>query len=247
MMKFRVLIPAGGLSSRSGLNYPKTLYKIEGIPILIRICKLVEAYDRRPVIIINPSYEVLFRNVLDEYQVDAELVFQDKPKGMGDAVLQADSIIDEQTHIILIWSDIPLLNRTTLDHLVNCHITCNNHLSLITSLGPNCYTIVEREDGKLLRVKETRALGIPPKEYGERDIGLFLFQKRPVFDILKTDSALYKTEVNREHGFLYIIEQLVIRQKKLEGYPIAMATDILSFNTPEELKLIEEAVMRSPH
>ena len=37
MDDFRVLIPAAGLGTRAGLPYPKTLYPVDGTPILHRL------------------------------------------------------------------------------------------------------------------------------------------------------------------------------------------------------------------
>lgn len=237
---FRVVIPAGGRSSRSGLSYPKTLYRLQGLPILIRILQKVEKYDRKPVIIINPAHESLFTEVLQEFGREAQFVYQHEPKGMGNAVLQADAVIEDDAHVILLWSDIPLMHETSIDHLVKCHTACRNHFSLVTSIGSNCYTIVDRDDtGKLLRVKETRALGIAPAKWGERDIGLFAFSKQPVFNMLRVDVEGNYEAGKQEHGFLYLIEKLVQAGKKVEGYPIALPEDVLSFNTPEDLKEIE--------
>lgn len=240
--KFRVIIPAGGASSRSGLAYPKTLYKLDGLPILIRIFNIIEDYDKRPVIIINPTHQNLFEQILNESGKQAELVMQRSPKGMGDAILQADDKIDNDANIILIWSDIPLLNSITLKHLVDCHMVSQNSFSLVTSLGENCYTIVEREKGHLLRVKETRALGIEAAKEGERDIGVFVFQKQPTFELLKRDADQEYLAGKKEHGFLYIIEKLVAQQKKVEGYPFALPNDVLSFNTPEDLEQIRKSI-----
>jgi bifunctional UDP-N-acetylglucosamine pyrophosphorylase/glucosamine-1-phosphate N-acetyltransferase len=240
--KFRVIIPAGGASSRSGLTYPKTLYKLDGLPILIRIFTIIENYDKRPVIIINPTHQNLFEQVLNEYGKQAELVIQPHPIGMGDAILQSDDKIDNDANIILIWSDIPLLSSITLKHLVDCHTVSQNNFSLITSLGENCYTMVQREKGQLLSVKETRALGIKAAKEGERDIGVFVFQKQPTFELLKRDANQEYLVGKKEHGFLYIIEKLVNKKMKVEGYPLALAKDVLSFNAPEDLEQIKKSI-----
>lgn len=241
--KFRVLIPAGGRSSRSGLSYPKTLYRLRGIPILIGLLQKVEKYDQRPIIIINPAHEALFSKVLHEFNRKVEFVFQPEPKGMGNAVLQADNSIASNDDVILTWSDIPLLNETTIDHLVKCHQVSNNDFSLVTSIGENCYTIVERDNtGKLVNVIETKAAGIKPPDWGEREIGLFVFKKEPVFKLLRKDqNGSYEAGKN-EHGFLYNIEILAKEGKKIEGYPIALPQDLLSFNTPEDLQKIENVL-----
>jgi bifunctional UDP-N-acetylglucosamine pyrophosphorylase/glucosamine-1-phosphate N-acetyltransferase len=239
MKKFRVLIPAGGRSSRSGLNYPKTLHKIGGLPILIRICRLVAAYDIKPLIIINPAFQQTFKDVLETYNQSADLIYQHEPRGMGDAVLKAESVLDDETTVILIWSDIPLLNELTLQHLTDCHKACENDFSMVTYVGRDCYTIVERTAGKLTAVIETRAAGIAPAAQGERDIGLFVFEKAPVYKLLKEAAIDFTSGIEKEQSFLTVVAQLNKAGNKIEGYPIAMATDVLSFNTPEELATIE--------
>lgn len=240
--KFRVLIPAGGRSSRSGLSYPKTLYRLKGVPILIRILQLLENYDLRPVIAINPTHQALFEDVLTEFEKQAEFVFQNEPRGMGDAVLRANSKIDDEAHVILVWSDIPMLNSKTVDNLIKCHLVSKNNFSLVTNLGANCYTIVEREEGRLKRVLETKALGMEPAKEGERDIGLFVFKKQPTFKMLQEDAVKRSDAGAKEHGFLYLIEKLALANEKVEGYPIALPNDVLSFNTPDDLRQIEEVI-----
>ncbi len=235
--KYRVVIPAAGKGSRSGLSYPKTLYRLGGVPILVRICRLLATYDVQPVIIINPAFEDLFRTALDEAGIEATLLPQTTARGMGDALLMADAVLQDTDEIILTWSDIPLISAQTVAGLIACHEAHRNNFSMATRLGENCYTIVERkDDGSLKRVLETRALGLEPAKKGERDIGLFVFQKEPMFSILKKGIG---AQGEAEHGFLYAIELLAAVGEKLEGFPIAQPNDVLSFNTPEELAAIE--------
>ena len=238
---FRVLIPAGGRGLRSGLNYPKTLYKIDNIPILIRLCRVLKEYDKNPLIIINPSNKIQFEKALMEFKIEAELVYQNEPRGMGHAVLQADDRLKENNQVILVWSDIPFLNPFTIENLINCHNLFENDFSMATSKCEECYTIVERSHGKLLRVIETRAEKIPPGKNGERDIGLFIFNKESVFSLLRADIKKSISKKNKEYGFLHIIEKLIASGKKAEAYPIAHSSDLLSFNTPEDLKQIENS------
>jgi bifunctional UDP-N-acetylglucosamine pyrophosphorylase/glucosamine-1-phosphate N-acetyltransferase len=238
--RLRAVIPAAGKGTRSGLSYPKTLYKLDGIPILVRICRLMAPYDPQPIIIINPAFDALFTECLDEAGISATLVHQPEARGMGDALLVTDPLLRPNDEIMLTWSDIPLISPLTVEQLVACHSAHRNNFSMVTRLGADCYTIVERDDqGRLLRVLETRALGIQPASYGERDIGLFVFRKEPMFSILKQGLGL---QGDAEHGFLYAIEMLAAAGERLEAYPIAQTTDVLSFNTPEELAAIEAAM-----
>jgi len=240
--KYRVVIPAAGRSSRSGLDYPKTLHLIGGIPILVRLCRTFKEYDECPVIIINRDNEPLFRKVLAEFDSKAEFAYQNEPLGMGHALLQAEELIGDDEDVILVWSDIPLLDAFTIRHLVDCHTVSQNDFSFVTGLCDSCYTIVVREEGSIKSVIETRAAGVDPGKYGERDIGLFVFKKRPLFFLLKEQTEFAEVNGQREHGFLYIIEKLVNTGSKVEGYPLAIKSDLLSFNTPEDLTQIEAIV-----
>lgn len=241
----RVVIPAAGRSSRSGLSYPKSLHRIEGLPILVRLCKAMLEYDATPIIIINPGHLSLFEETLNEFEIKAQFVFQHEPLGMGNALLQVNTVVKDDEDILLVWSDIPLLNANTIRHLVNCHRAAQNDFSLVTSLCASCYTIVKRDKGKLTAVIETRAEGLPPGKDGERDIGLFVFRKQPVFSLLQKFEEYTEVNGKKEQGFLYIIQKLVQEGYRAEGYPIAVPADVLSFNTPEDLKEIEESIGKS--
>ena len=82
------LIPSAGKGSRTGLDYPKTLYKINSLPILIRILKSVSAIDKKPTIVIKKNFYNLFCKTLKQYSFSAELIFQKNALGMGNSILQ---------------------------------------------------------------------------------------------------------------------------------------------------------------
>jgi bifunctional UDP-N-acetylglucosamine pyrophosphorylase / glucosamine-1-phosphate N-acetyltransferase len=240
--KCRVVIPAAGSGSRSGLSYPKTLYLLDGSPILVRICRIFSSYDDNPIIIINPASEKMFREVLDKYHISATIVFQHEPKGMGDALLQVKDQVADDDDILLVWSDIPLLSPRTVQQLVDCHTVSKNDFSMATIISGNCYTIVERVGGKLTKVIETRAMGLPPGKDTERDIGLFIFNKQKLFSLLEKDKLVTVVDGKKEHGFLYIIEKLVTSGLKVDGYPVATQQDLFSFNSQADIKEIEEFI-----
>jgi bifunctional UDP-N-acetylglucosamine pyrophosphorylase/glucosamine-1-phosphate N-acetyltransferase len=231
----RVIIPAAGRSSRSGLNYPKSLYRIKDIPILVRLCQKLKEYDDSPLIIINQQHELLFQNTLEEFGITATFVYQNEPAGMGHALLQAEEHIEENEDVLLVWSDIPMLDALTIRHMVDCHIVSQNDFSFVTAICDSCYTIVSREKGLVRSVIETRAAGMLPGKGGERDIGLFIFKKQPLFSLLKEEGGIAEVNGRKEFGC------------KVEGYPLAKEEDLLSFNTPEDLRQIETAFTGLSH
>ena len=239
MVKIRGLIAAAGSGSRSGLTYPKTLFPVKGKPILVRILGLLEHVDAQLTIIVSPKGHDAVVKCLDEHKFSANLVVQPEPLGMGDAVLRfknSPSFKDAE-HVLLVWGDIPFIQQSTVAELVKAHVGNNNDFTLITRVVDEAYTLVKRnEEGCVVGIEETReAKNISPQP-GERDIGLFLFRKDPVINLLEQELAGKYGQVTGEHGFLYIIQHLALQGYKVQGLPIATELDLVSLNAMEDLK-----------
>ncbi len=234
MTKLRALVAAAGRGTRSGLAYPKTLFSIQGVPILIRIARLLQPYDGRPTVIVSPEGKDLVARCLDDHAMAAELVTQPEPRGMGNAVLcfKKSPAFNEAEHILLIWGDIPFIQPKTVKEIVTSHLEQLNDFTLATRRVDNAYTIVSRDlHGDVTGVHETRELGLsaPPGE-GERDIGLFIFRKQPVLTALTEDLPGKFGQVTGEHGFLYVIEHLVRKGYRVAAVPVATELDLVSLN-----------------
>jgi bifunctional N-acetylglucosamine-1-phosphate-uridyltransferase/glucosamine-1-phosphate-acetyltransferase GlmU-like protein len=240
MFKLRALIAAAGRGTRSGLPYPKTLYQIQGAPILIRIARLLQPYDERPTVVISPEGKDLVARCLDDHAMAAELVIQVEPRGMGDAVLcfKESPAYNEADHILLIWGDIPFIQPETVEELVTSHFKQLNDFTLVTKRVNNAYTIVSRDlSGLVSGVRETRELGLLPQpSEGERDIGLFIFRKQPVFTALKEDLSGKFGQVTGEHGFLYVIQHLFRRGYRVAAVPVATELDLVSLNSLADIR-----------
>jgi len=234
MSKVRVLVAAAGRGTRAGLPYPKTLFPIQGLPILIRIARLLEPYDMSPTVIVSPEGKDLVAQCLGAHGVTADLVVQFKPRGMGDAVLRFKDApaFDSAEHILLIWGDIPFVQPPTVDSLVTAHLQHHNDFTLATRVVTKAYTVVSRDQrGSVIGVCETRELGLSSPPSGERDIGLFIFRRRAVFDALQEDLPGKFGRATGEHGFLYVIEHLVKKGCRVEAIPVATEMDLVSLNS----------------
>ncbi len=232
-----VLIAAAGKGSRANLPYPKTLYKINGKEILARILDNLEELDKEPTIIASPKGERFIKNFLLESDRNANIIIQENPNGMGDAVLnfEKSSFAESSKNILLIWGDIPFIRKSTVNKLIKSHFKNNNTFTFITSDTDKAYTRVKRnERGEVIDIIETREEDIPIKS-GERDIGLFIFKKDKVFDLLKLDLSKKYSLKSKEHGFLYIVKNLVKNGLRVEGIKIANKKELISLNSLSDL------------
>ena len=240
MNNISVLIAAAGRGTRAGLPYPKTLYPVDGKPILHRILTLLAPYDASPTIVVSPEGELPISQSLNDSGMVAHLVVQPAPLGMGDAVLcfRDSAACPAAEHILLIWGDIPFIQQQTVDACVQAHLEHNNDFTFATRLVDSAYTIVSRDEtGSVTGVVETREMGMAEPRAGERDIGLFLFRKTIVLDALQKDVLDKWGKQTGEHGFLYVIAELASRGLRVEGLPIAKPSDLISLNRLTDLDL----------
>ena len=86
---------------------------------------------------------------------------------------------------------------------------------------------------------ETREENIPI-ENGERDIGLFIFKKKVIFDLLELNLPRKYSTKTKEHGFLYLISHLVKKGYKVEGLKIAKGEELISLNKISDLEIIKK-------
>ena len=139
---------------------------------------------------------------------------------MGEAVLRfAESpAFTAAKHVLLIWGDVPFVQPETVAAMVEAHYSRGNDFTFVSRVVSSPYTIVLRNDmGEVTGVLETREAGLTPPADGERDIGVFIFRKEPVFDTLREDLSGKWGRDTGEHGFLYVIGHLVRTRLQSRG------------------------------
>lgn len=236
----RVLIAAAGTGSRAGLPYPKTLHPVLGKPILLRQLELFSAIDPRPVVIVSPTGAAPIAAALAGQNLDAELIVQAEPTGMGDAILafREAERAESTEHLVIVWGDLPLLQQATVEAVCERHFAQDNDFTFATRVVDEAYTRVERDAaGAVTSLIETRETGEEPGP-GERDIGLFVVRTRPVFDLLAQRLPGASGKKTHEHGFLYIVAHLANRGLKVEALPVATELDLVSLNHLSDLDVL---------
>ena len=238
MAEICALVAAAGRGTRAGLPYPKTLFPIQGKPILVRVAELLAPYDRQPTIIVSPDGLQPIRECLDAAGVPAYLVVQPEPCGLGDAVLRFEQspAFAHAEHVLLVWGDVPFIQPGTVAALVDTHLTQHNDFTFATRSVASAYTVVSRDvAGQVSGVVETREQGIAEPQAGERDIGLFIFRKTVVLEALREElSGKWGTSTG-EHGFLYVIRHLAAWGLRVVALPIATELDLVSLNNLKDL------------
>ncbi len=238
MGEISVLIAAAGLGSRAGLPYPKTLFPIKGKPILVRLAELLAPYDAEPTVIVSEGGKEQIKQCLLKNNIQAQLVIQSIPRGMGDAVLCIDNSEEfaNSEHVLLVWGDIPFIKQETVETMINHHLEQDSDFTFASRVVDEAYTLVVRDkSGNVTHLIETREEGVTDLGPGERDMGLFIFRKSLTLQALREELPNKWGKSTGEHGFLYIIEHLVSKGLQVEALPIAQKIELVSFNNIEDV------------
>jgi len=233
MGEISVVIAAAGVGSRADLPYPKTLFAIKGKPILVRLAELLAPYDAEPTVIVNENGKDQIKQCLLKNNIQAQLVIQPMPRGMGDAVLCIDSLekFTNSKHVLLVWGDIPFIKQETVETMINYHFEKDSDFTFASRVVDEAYTLVIRDkSGNVTHLIENREEGITDLGPGERDIGLFIFRRSLTLQTLREELPNKWGKSTGEHGFLYIIEHLVSKGLQVEALPIAQEIELVSLN-----------------
>ncbi len=234
----KVLIPAAGKGSRSNLSYPKTLFKVVKKPILVRIINKIKHIDNVPIIIVSKNGKKLIQNSLSSNNLNFELLEQNIPNGMGDAILKVinSKFYKKMENILVIWGDLPFLTKKTINTLIEEHFKNNYDFTFPTLKQKNPYTYLKKDKkGNILELIETRELNKAIPKYGERDIGVFIFKKK-ILKVLEQNLSGKRSLITKEHGFLYIIKHLISKNFLVKNLLIAQKKEAISLNKTSDLK-----------
>jgi bifunctional UDP-N-acetylglucosamine pyrophosphorylase/glucosamine-1-phosphate N-acetyltransferase len=170
-MKVSAIVLAAGEGSRMRSARPKPLHQICGRPMVMHVIYALAAIDvDRTVVVVGHGAERVTKKVQEQAPGWAHVTFveQTVQRGTGDAAMVGMTAIpgddlDDDSTIIVLPGDTPLLRAETLQQLVATHLSSGNAATAVTSVldDPTGYGRVLRApskhgDGRLLQVVEQR-------------------------------------------------------------------------------------------
>jgi len=174
MKKLIAVIPAAGRGSRLGLDTPKALIKPNDKTTLLEIMytKVLPVVDQL-IFVVNPSMPT-HKNWPN--LVDAEIVIQKEPTGMGDAIFCAAEFIKSTSLLLVIWADQYGISTNTIERAVYEHQLSGNTgkkmtVPLINVKRP--YVEYVFTANKIDSIRQSRE-GEATSESGLTDVGLFI-------------------------------------------------------------------------
>ena len=176
-----------------GSDRPKVLHELAGQPLLGHVLGAVFAAGARGiVVVVSSAGNEVEKWVRDAYpsEVGAGIVrfaYQQQPRGTGDAVRCASSILDHlaqpNSSIVILNGDVPLVRAESLVALVAACQRASAEMAFATFIPPDPTgygRVVRNDDGDVVAIREHRNATDDELAIRECNVGLYCVRRAVV-------------------------------------------------------------------
>ena len=242
-----VLILAAGLGTRMKSARAKVLHELGGLPLITYVCRTAQSLGpERIYVVVGHQASEVERAVQTEVGDRAAFVTQTEQRGTGDAVMAAQSQLENSDSLVLVLSgDVPLIRQETLEDFIRQHRTSKAACSILSVRleNPTGYgRIVRDESDCFLRIVEQKDATPEEQTVKEINSGIYCFDARKLF------AALKRVEPSNQQGEYYLtdVPQILLADgEKVNVQQHGNAREVSGINTRAELAEFENLMRRS--
>lgn len=237
------VIPAAGRGSRLGYEKPKILYPVAGRPILDWLIDLLESRCKKLIFVLSPSGVSFVRPFLEKRIPGRyEIVIQDEPRGMADAIFQAVPKLNTHFSLIL-WGDQAAIRPVTLEGVMKIQqFNQEAQLTLPIVQRKNPYVHYATDNaGHLTHVFERRE-GAAMPEIGESDCGLFVANTKRLQEIFEQEreKGIALSQTTKEWNFLPLLPKFEIGGESVNALRLESLEETIGVNNISEAAILEK-------
>lgn len=239
------IILAAGEGTRMKSKLPKVLHKICGKPILEYVINASKGADvEKNVVIIGHGGDKVTEH-FQEGQVffENQPIGEDAPYGTGYAVMQGIKHIQDDSKVVVLCGDTPLITKDTINRLFDYHNKGEYVCTVLTALldDPTGYGRIVRDDiGNISKIVEEKDTSEEEAKIREINSGIYCFNGK----MLKY--GLNNIDDDNAQGEFYltdVIEILKDEEYNVGAYTINDPAEIHGINNRLQLSLSEK-IMR---
>lgn len=221
------IVLAAGEGVRMRSDRPKPLHPLCGRPMVMHVlCALAGIHVRRTAVVVGHGAELVTKKITEQCPAALPVTFveQSVQRGTGDAVsvgLTAfhDDDVDDQSTIVVLNGDMPLLRAETIATLIARHEGGDAACTVLTArfADPTGYgRVVRGKDDRVIRIVEQHDASESERAIDEINTGVFCFRR----DLL--GPALRRLSPDNHQGEYYLTD--VVEVLADAGYPIGALT-----------------------
>ena len=235
MAKLEVVILAAGQGTRMKSKRPKVLHPLGGKPLLGHVVDTAKSIGAHRIHVVYGHGGDQVRAAFDG--VDINWVLQEQQNGTGHAVRMAMPSVDDDSTVLVLFGDVPLINPETLKRAVE--VADSGAVSVVTTLLDNPFgygRIVRGESGNVLAIREQKDASSDEQAVKEINAGIKAAPSKRLKDWL---DAL---QPNNAQGELYltdIVELANNHDVTVEAVLVEDAAEVTGINDRAQLAALE--------
>jgi NDP-sugar pyrophosphorylase family protein len=236
----QILMPMGGLGRRFrdvGVNTPKPLIPVLGVPMFKRALASFDAYEGKKTLIVvvreDADREFDLAKLVTEAQPSATVVMLDHDtRGAVETCMAAEDVLDPDLPLVIMDCDIAFSSPSYFQAIEEAVSGGGMDGLLLTfnSTDPR-YSFAELDEtGRVIRTAEKEPIS------ANALMGAYFFTRAATF--LRGAKALMDRQISEQMKEYYV--SLVFNELIESGLAVGSASgDLYSFGTPEELARFE--------
>ena len=237
-MPLSIVILAAGQGKRMKSDLPKVLQPLAGQPLLSHVLDTAKALDADAIHVVYGHGGDQVRERLVKEPVN--WVLQAEQQGTGHAVAQAMPDIPDDHQVLILYGDVPLIRKASLEQLLE---RCGEKsLGLLTVLlsDPTGYGRVVRDGaGNVVRIVEQKDANTKERAINEGNTGLMAM---PAGSLRKWLAALRNDNAQGEYYLTDVIVMAVRDGTKIGAVVAPTETEVLGVNDKVQLAQLESAL-----
>ncbi len=241
-MKATAVLLAAGQGTRMKSNLPKVLHTIAGKPMIWHALQAIsQSTTEKPIVVVGHGVDEVTKYLGDS----AQTVLQEPQLGTGHAVMQAESMLEGRTDLVVVcYSDMPLLRGGTLQKLVETQKNNKGPISLLTVIAddPRGFgRIIRKADGTVETIVEEYVATPEQLQIKELNVGGYCFDANWLWD------ALRRIPKNPKKGEYYLTDTVELAAKDNLPVQATLMEDLeetIGINTRVHLAEVEAAMRR---
>lgn len=236
-MTVKTIILAAGQGTRMRSAIPKVLHKVANRSLLQHVYDTSKLIDNNEVIIIYGHGGELVKQALSG--LDAQWVEQKQQLGTGHAVLQADSLIANDDTILILYGDVPLLSKNSIDSLL-ANVSAQSMALLTVNLDdPTGYgRIVRDKKNNVLKIVEQKDATEEERRLKEGNTGILAVQGKQLKGWI---NQLDNSNAQQEFYLTDVIEMAVNDGITIKTSQPEYVDEVLGVNNRKQLSHLERA------